>query len=213
MKTDELISALARDPTPPPTRPASLRVAVATVLGLVIAAAFVAFGPGVREDILNSEGRMPAMMKAMFSAGFVAAAMPLLLRLARPGRPVGWRILAAGGFGALAALVAVVTLAGADPGQRMELWIDGMFPWCLITIPALAAPVAALLAFVLRDLAPTRLTQSGAALGAVSGGIGAMAYAMYCPIDSMVFVTVWYALAIAMCAAAGALLGSRLLRW
>lgn len=213
MKTDDLIDALARDPAPPPSRPVSLRIALAAALGLLIAAAFVAFGPGVREDILVSQGRMPAMMKAMFSAGFTAAALPLLLRLARPGRPVGWRFLAAAGFGVLAVIVALVTLAGADPAERMQLWIDGMFPWCLVTIPALAAPVAALLAFVLRDLAPTRLTQSGAALGAVSGGIGAMAYAMYCPVDSMVFVTVWYALAIAMCAAAGALLGSRLLRW
>ena len=40
-----------------------------------------------------------------------------------------------------------------------------------------------------------------------------MAYAMYCPTDSVAFVTTWYALAIAVCAALGALLGSRLLRW
>jgi hypothetical protein len=64
-----------------------------------------------------------------------------------------------------------------------------------------------------RSLAPTRLTLSGAALGALSGGLGAMAYAMYCPVDSVAFVTTWYVVAIAICAALGAVIGSRLLRW
>lgn len=212
MKTEELIDALARDPAPPPTQSAPLRLAVAAGIGLTIAATIVAIGPGVREDIVGA-GRMPVMMKAMFSAAVAGAALPLLLRLAKPGRPLEWRLLAALGFLALAAVVALVSVAGDDPSRRLELWAGGAFPWCLAVIPVLAAPVAALLAFVLRDLAPTRLAVSGAALGAVSGGIGAMAYAMYCPIDSMVFVSVWYSLAIAMCAAVGALVGSRLLRW
>ncbi|MBL8531151.1 MAG: DUF1109 family protein, partial [Hyphomonadaceae bacterium] len=61
--------------------------------------------------------------------------------------------------------------------------------------------------------APTRLALAGAAIGAISGGVGAMAYAMYCPTDSVAFVTTWYSLAIALCAAIGAGVGSRLLRW
>jgi hypothetical protein len=80
-------------------------------------------------------------------------------------------------------------------------------------IPLLAAPTALLLTRLLRDLAPTRLTATGAALGAVSGGIGAMAYAMYCPTDSAAFVVTWYAVGIALSAAIGAVLGTRLLRW
>ena len=43
--------------------------------------------------------------------------------------------------------------------------------------------------------------------------VGAMAYAMYCPIDSAAFVVTWYAVAIGLCAAIGALVGSILLRW
>ena len=91
--------------------------------------------------------------------------------------------------------------------------MGGAFPWCIVTIPLLAAPTAALLGWFVRDLAPTRLAMTGAALGAVSGGIGAMAYAMYCPVDSMPFVVTWYAVAIAFCAVIGAVLGARLLRW
>lgn len=212
MKTDDLIDALARDPAPAPTRPLSWRVMLALGAGLAIAVAIVALGPGVRDDIVGA-GRMPVMMKAMFSAAAAGAALPLLLRLSKPGRPLEWRAAAALGFLALAVVVGLVTMAGGDPARRLELWVGGAVPWCLAVIPLLAAPVAALLAIVLRDLAPTRLVSAGAALGAVSGGIGAMAYAMYCPVDSMVFVTVWYSLAIAICATVGALLGTRLLRW
>jgi hypothetical protein len=211
MKTDDLIDALARDPAPPPAQPVMTRLAVAGATGLAIAVALVAFGPGVRDDI--GVARMPVMMKAGFSAAVAAAAAPMLLRLTRPGRPLGWRAAAAGGFVVLAALVALIALAGPDPSRRLELLAAGMVPWCVAVIPALAAPIAALLAYALRDLAPTRLAATGSALGAVSGGVGAMAYAMYCPVDSAVFVTVWYSVAIALCAAVGALLGSRLLRW
>ncbi|MBT9447707.1 MAG: DUF1109 family protein [Hyphomonadaceae bacterium] len=48
---------------------------------------------------------------------------------------------------------------------------------------------------------------------AVSGGIGAMACAMYCPTDSVPFVVTWYAVAITLCAASGAVVGARVLRW
>jgi hypothetical protein len=77
----------------------------------------------------------------------------------------------------------------------------------------LGAPTAALLIWLMRAFAPTRLTMTGAAIGAVSGGVGAMAYSMYCPIDSVAFVATWYALAIALCAVLGALIGGKLLRW
>ena len=93
---------------------------------------------------------------------------------------------------------------GEMPERRMEAWMGGAFPWCVVLIPILAAPTAALLVWFMRAFAPTRLTLTGAAIGALSGGVGAMAYAMYCPTDSVAFVTTWYALAIAVCAALGA---------
>ena len=65
----------------------------------------------------------------------------------------------------------------------------------------------------MRAFAPTRLTLTGAAIGALSGGVGAMAYAMYCPVDSAAFVMTWYVLGIALSAAIGALLGAKFLRW
>ncbi len=211
MKTDDLIDALSNDAAPASATPSRQRILLALGIGLAVAAALMVGFLGVRPDI--GTAMMPVMWKAGFSAAAAGAALPLLMRLARPGRPIGWRIVAVFGFAGVSALVACIALMGGDPSRRFDLWMDGAFPWCIVTIPLLAAPTAALLAWVLRDLAPTRLASSGAALGAVSGGIGAMAYAMYCPVDSVAFVTTWYAVAIALCAAVGAIVGTRLLRW
>ena len=211
MKTDELIDALSHEAMPAPAMTPHRRILTAAGIGLAVAAVLMVTFLHVRPDI--GTAMMPVMWKAAFAAAAAGAALPLLMRLSRPGRPLGWRAIAIVGFLGVSAMIAGVALMGGDPGLRMGLWMRGMFPWCIVTIPLLAAPTAALLAWAMRDLAPTRLASSGAALGAVSGGIGAMAYAMYCPVDSVAFVTTWYAVAIGLCAALGALAGARLLRW
>ncbi|MDX2233336.1 MAG: DUF1109 domain-containing protein [Hyphomonadaceae bacterium] len=211
MKTDDLIDALARDTAPPPTPPASRRVVVALALGLAVGLFLLITIFGMRPDI--GAARMPVMMKAMFAALAASVALPVLLQLAKPGRPLGWRLAAVGGFVALSVGLVAVALMGGDPTERFKLWMAGAFPWCVAIIPLLAAPTALLLARLLRDLAPTDLRASGAALGAVSGGVGAMVYAMYCPVDSVAWVVTWYSVAIALCAVLGAFAGARLLRW
>lgn len=211
MKTEELIDVLAREPEAPVKRALWPRLTFALVVGLVLGGVLMATFFGIRPDI--GAARMPVMMKAAFAALAAGICLPLLLNLARPGRAIGWRIAAIGGFLALCVVAVAIALMGGDPSRRMALWMGGAFPWCIVIIPVLAAPTAALLGWLVRDLAPTRLTMTGSALGAVSGGIGAMAYAMYCPVDSVAFVATWYAVAIALCAVIGSVLGSRLLRW
>ncbi len=211
MKTEHLIDMLARGVEPADRKKWVWRLAASLLGGLAVAALLVVVLLGVRDDMLAA--RMPVMMKAMFSALAAAAVLPLAVRLMMPGRPLGWRIAAGLLFAGIAALVTIVALMGEAPEDRMRAWMSGGFPWCLVLVPVLAAPTAALLIWLIRGLAPTRLMLTGAAIGAVSGGIGAMAYSMYCPVDSVAFVTTWYVAAIALCAALGALIGSKLLRW
>ncbi len=211
MKTDRLIDMLAKGVEPAQKTESRRRVALTAVAGLSVAILIVAIGAGVRPDI--GAALTPVLMKAGFAACAAAIVLPVTLQLMRPGRPLGWRILAIGVFVALAALTGFVALMGADPAERMELLMGGGFPWCVVFIPLLATPTAAGLLRLMRAFAPTRLTMTGAAVGAFSGGVGAIAYALYCPIDSMAFVTIWYVLAIAICAAIGAIIGARLLRW
>jgi hypothetical protein len=211
MNTDDLIDALSRNPAPAEPPRHGERVGMALAAGGVIALAFLLLSFGVRPDLMD---KLPVVAaKAGFSAALAGFAALLAARLARPGRPTGWRAWALA-----AALVASLAVAGlmltqTDPSTRLAAWTGGGFPWCLVIIPALAAPFAAGLMAVMRAMAPTRLELSGAAIGGVAGGMGAMVYALYCPVDSVAFVTTWYALAIALCAAAGAFLGQRFLRW
>lgn len=211
MKTDRLIDLLAQG-VEPAERPKHLRrVALTLLAGLVLAAIVVIVGIGVRPDI--GAARMPVMMKALFAAAAAAVLLPMAVQLMRPGRPLGWRVAGVVVFFGISLLAAAIALMGEAPEERMRAWMGDGFPWCLVVIPVLAAPTAAGLVWIARALAPTRLTLSGAAIGALAGGIGAMAYAMYCPVDSIAFVTTWYVVAIALCAAIGALLGAKLLRW
>lgn len=211
MKTDQLIDMLARGVEPAERPKWARRMAMTLIAGLLIAGVAVALTIGVRPDI--GTAIWPVLAKAGFSAAAAAVVLPLAVRLMKPGRPLGWRIAAVAAFAGLSALAAIIALMGVPSDARMHAWMGGSFPWCLVLVPVLAAPTAAGLVWLMRALAPTRLTLSGAAIGALSGGIGAMAYAMYCPVDSVAFVTTWYVLAIALCAALGALIGARFLRW
>lgn len=211
MKTHDLIDVLARGAGSAEKRRWRMQLAATLLVGLAVAAVLVALGLGVRPDI--GVAPMPVMMKAGFSALAAAAILPLALQLMKPGRPLGWRIGAVALFVALCAGATFIALMGETPEARMRAWTGGGFPWCIVLVPVLAAPTAAGLLWLMRAFAPTRLTMAGAAIGALAGGVGAMAYAMYCPVDSVAFVTTWYVLAIALCAALGALIGGRLLRW
>ena len=190
-----------------------MKLALTVLTGLIVAGLLVAIGLGVRADI--GVARMPVMMKALFSALAAAVVLPMAVQLMKPGRPLGWRIGAALIFAGLSLLAAFIALMGEMPEHRWEAWMGGRgsVPWCVVLIPILAAPAAVLLTWLMRSFAPTRITLAGAAIGAISGGIGAMAYAMYCPTDSVAFVTTWYTVAIAVCAALGAIIGSKFLRW
>lgn len=213
MKTDDLINALSRGVEPAEKPRWRMNLAITLIVGLIVAAALVAIGLGVRPDI--GTARMPVMMKAMFSALAAAVILPVAVQLMKPGRPLGWRLFAIALFVGVCAIATATALMGEMPEQRWQAWMggEGRAPWCVVLIPILAVPTAALLTWFMRAFAPTRITLTGAAIGALSGGVSAMAYAMYCPTDSVAFVTTWYTLAIAVCAALGALVGSRFLRW
>lgn len=212
MRTEDFIDLLAAGEGPTRRRGLALRIALGLLAGLVCGVVLLLgmFG-GVRPDL--GLKLMPVLLKAGFSAAACAIALPLLLRLAKPGRPIGWRLGALAGFAGLALLVAFIAIAGEAPDKRMHAWLGGGMPWCVVLIPLLAIPAAAILLWIVRPFAPTRLEHAGAAIGAAAGGIGAMVYAMYCPVDSVAFVATWYAAGIALCAALGAWVGGKFLRW
>lgn len=204
MKTTDLIDTLARGA---PHERAAPPWAAVVLAGLTSAMLLMALTLGPRPDI--AEALAPTFLKAALGAAVAAAALPLVVQLASPGRPGGVRIVVLAAFG-VAALAAAL-IVGWDGYHRIIA--DRPIPRCLIYIPLFATPMAALLLWLVRGRAPTRLTLIGAAIGAASGGAGAMAYAVYCPFENYLTVLSWYVMGISICAALGALVAGRLLRW
>lgn len=215
MKTDELIETLAR--TPETATPDRLyrRLALALIIGLVLGLVLLRLFMGFRPDI--GVAAPLVAIKAGFSAFIATFAGGLALRLAKPisgatgtirrlATPLGLVILSAIAIG-------LIALMATEPGYRFAAFTAGGFPWCVILIPFCGLPTALLLVWAMREAAPTRLALAGAAIGALSGGVGAMVYALFCSVDSVAFVTIWYVVGIGLAAAIGAMVGARLLRW
>ena len=211
MKTEDLISALAADGKQRPDPGRSLLVAL--VVGALIAgAAFFAI-LGFRHDIDSAMHTMRFGFKFVVTLSLAAAAICVVWRIGRPGVPV-----------LLAAWALVIPILLLAMGVMMEMRMMPEETWaprlmgvnsmhCLLSIPAFSIPTLAALLYALRDSAPSNPAMAGAVAGLVSAGVAATYYASNCTDDSPMFVATWYTLAVAIVAAAGALLGSRLLRW
>jgi hypothetical protein len=210
METDALIQTLARDPKvkglPMQTW---LAISIAAALTYSILAILVVAGPrlGFMEHLPWVAG------KAGLSLLFALTSVPLLLRLARPGRDAGVWLAALGALLVGCAMLVVGSLTSMPEDERMFAFTGGAFPVCAVIIPTMAAPTAAVLFLWLRKQAPTRPALAGMAAGFLASALAAMAYALTCPVDSAAFVATWYPLAIMVCAAVGALVGRFALRW
>jgi len=212
MKTDNLIDALAQDLAPTPSRPIWPRLLLASLVGAALATAIVVFGYGIRTDFGAAINAVLA--KTALSLAAVLIAAPLAYKLARPNTGIRSWLWPAFGLVVASFSVAAFALAQTAPDARLSAWLaGGGLPECLKRIPVLAVPVAIALVFVVRGLSPTRLTLAGAAIGGLSAAVGAVAYSLFCPIDSVAYVATWYVAAILLCAGIGAVLGRWLLRW
>ena len=211
MKTEKLVEALSRDAGSVPRGIAERRIAMGAAAGLTVALALVPAAFGFRSDLGDA---LPALLlKAAFGIAAAAAATPLLLELVRPNVRVRQVTLPALAFAALSVAIAVVAFLVAPPEARAAAWLGGGVPECLYRIPVLAIPIAAALFLAVRGLGATRLSLAGAAIGAVSGSLAAIAYASCCPMDSALYVATWYLAAILFCAAVGAVVIGRALKW
>ena len=210
METDALIRMLARDPeVKGPQMQTWLAISIAA--GLAYSVLAILAVAGARLGFVEHLGWVAA--KAGLSLLFALAAIPLLLRLARPGRGTGAWLALLGVLLVGCVMTVGGSLASTAEGERMFALTGGAFPICAVIIPTMATPTAAMLFLWLRKQAPTRPALAGLAAGVLAGALAAMAYALNCPVDSAAFVAMWYPLAISACAAAGALVGRFALRW
>jgi hypothetical protein len=210
METDALIQTLSRDPkVKGPPMQTWLMISIAAALAYSVLAILVV--GGARLGFVEHLSWVAA--KAGLSLLFAVAAIPLVLRLAQPGRGVGVWVAFLAVLLVGCAMTVGGSLASTAEGERMFALTGGTFPVCAVIIPTMAMPTAAVLFLWLRKQAPTRPSLAGLAAGVLAGALAAMAYALNCPVDSAAFVATWYPLAISACAAVGALVGRFALRW
>jgi hypothetical protein len=212
MKTDDLIAAISAD-AGAPAAPIGRLVWLGAGAGILAAAVlFFAILP-VRPDMMDAMATPRFLFKWAFTLTLLATAMALILQLARP-QPVPRLQL----FALLAAPMVLVAGVGSElislpPADWMPTMVGTNAMSCMVLIPLLSALPLVVMIIALRQGAPARPALAGAVAGLVAAGIAATFYATHCQNDSPLFMSVWYAMATAIVAAAGALLGARLLRW
>jgi len=211
--TQQLIESLARGLKPVRRHAVLRRVLLGMLGGGVITLALVVAVLGVRHDLPAALHGFSFWMKWVYTLSVGAAAVFAVSRLARPTGhslrplwPVAVPVLLLAGIG-------IGELARTPSREWLAMWLGHSWRVCPWLVLGLSVPIFAGLLWSFRRLAPTRARAAGAAAGLAAGAWGAMLYCLHCPEVSAVFVLTWYSLGIALAAAAGALLGPKLLRW
>jgi hypothetical protein len=211
MKTEELIQALAAAGSRPVL---SIAQVLFRALGLGVVASIALFLAILRPrpDFAQALFAWPFVLKLLVAMSVTTTASLLLADTSRPVAMFRWRWLLA---------FAPLLLAG---GIMVELWtvpsqtwarhlIGHSAPRCLSRILMLSFPPVVCLLVALRRGAPMHPSLAGATAGLVSGGVGALLYALTCRDDSPLFVATWYSIAIGIVTGMSAYVGSRILRW
>jgi hypothetical protein len=212
MKTDDLIRALAadREPTgPAPGRALTLAAALGIVLSVLLFLWLVPLRPNLGEAVMS----FPFALKPIEMGILVVVSAIAVLRLARPGAPLGWTLLAAAVVPAIMVAAVAVELMQVPRSEWLVKLAGVHWYMCVLNMVLLSLPILAALLFGLRYGAPTRPVLAGAGAGLLAGALAASLYIAHCPDDSPLFVAAWFTLAIAIATGIGALAGSRLLRW
>lgn len=212
MNTARLIEALSADVGPVRRAPLARTLSWVMVLGAVLAVCVMLATVGPRPRLAEAPVHFLAL-KLFFTMSLAIIGGVVLFSAVHPGRDLRrWSpylflpMVVVGGGG-------VVALALTPPAMWGEMMLGTHWAMCVVCIPIFATLPFALLIWALRKGAPTELARTGAVAGLVAGALGAAAYSLHCPDDSLPFVAIWYAGSILLCALAGGWLGQRLLRW
>lgn len=213
MKTDDLISMLAREPAgltaPPQGERVRAALSVAAGISFVLMLARLGLNPELRDDL-----SLPMFwVKIGFAASLAVVFGFALSRLGRPGRNAKSMFAAAGLFSLLILLMGLVAAFTGDREEALAaLRGYGTFE-CPIAIATLSIPLFIASFWAMRQFAPTQLTLAGGIAGLFSGAVGATIYALHCVGYHPTYIAVWYSVGMLIPGIVGAALGRSLLRW
>ena len=213
MKTERLIDMLSTNLEPVDRRAIRTSLAWAIVAGGIAAFCLMLSTVSLRTDLAAPASLGFVAVKLLFAVTVIGAGLAFLGTAVRPGKDArtGFQ-LAFVPFIVISVAAVVEPVLGLSTGPH-PMAMGTHWLLCLYCIPLFAVIPFILLVWALRIGAPTSLTRAGAMAGLVAGAIGAAAYALHCPDDSLPFIALWYGASIAFCAGIGAVLGPRVLRW
>ena len=213
MNTERLIDMLSTNVESVDRLAIRVSLTWAVIGGAVAAFCLMLSTVSLRPDLAARASLGFVAVKLLFAATVIGAGLAFLSRAVRPGRDDRTLFQFALLPFIVISLAAVAELALGVSTPLHPMTTGTHWLLCLYCIPLFAVIPFALLVWASRVGAPTNLRRVGAMAGLVAGAVGAAAYALHCPDDSLPFVALWYGASIAFCAGVGALLGPRVLRW
>ncbi len=211
-RLDALLDQLATDLEP--VKPLDDRPTALVLAGLFAAAvALVLAWLGPRPGLLGEDVQPMFMLRSGTLAVLAVVCVAAVVAQAHPGvgrNSQGWKVAAA--MAALFPLVGAV-VAFTDPAHARAMM---MMPtgWQCLRMSLMTGTLCAVpMVLHLRRGAPVAPERAGLLVGLASGSLGALAYNLHCPFDSVVYIGLWYGVAIAVAAVAGRLVVPRLIRW
>lgn len=213
MSTGFDLDSLAEELTP--VKPLSANGAMASMALLtIVSGIFVVAMLGFRDRFLDSTASdsmflIRTGLLIMLGAASLSAATSMARPAVGTGR-TGWRWAAAAALiipvaAAIAALVSRTPIAERlHPANGIE---------CLTYSIGVGLVLGAALTWWLKRGAPTSPERAGIVTGLAAGSLGTLAYSMHCPHNDIVYIGLWYTLAIGATTLAGRLFVPRLLRW
>jgi hypothetical protein len=213
MKTADFVALLAKE-TPAVDRKLRQRnIVLALVAALIVVFLVMISVTTINPQLLSIAFTVWFWVRFAFIASVAAIGWWAFARLGKPGvadRVAIWPLALP--FVAIGVLGAWL-LIQAPASERWAMILGTTWQVCSKNIALLSIPVFIVSIWIARQFAPTRLRLTGAALGFLSGALGALIYSLHCPELSPSFLSVWYTLGIVIPAVVGALLGRRLLSW
>ena len=213
---DDLIAALTEDVTPVarvrPRQGAAL-IAFATVAAGIACIAIFGFWFGMIDGSASpyfwiSNGLL-AVVGASSATALVSMATP---RVGAQSAAPEWSVAMLAVL-PVAALIGLLSIeAGHDHG--MSLNDPGLYYWECAAYGLGASSIIAVAAILfLRRGAPVSLDRAGWLVGATSGSLGALAYNLTCPLDSLLHVGIWHVAPVFVAAVFWRYAAPALIRW
>ncbi|MBA8900481.1 MULTISPECIES: DUF1109 domain-containing protein [unclassified Phyllobacterium] len=213
MTTNDLIERLASELKPVSRRAVIRRIGIGLGISAVASAILMWSWLGMRPDLMTAAGTMAFWTKFAYTLALAVGGAWAIKRIAYPLGSIRISLIVMGTAVAIIAALAFAQLAMSPRDHYMPMMKGHTITVCTFNIVVLSLPLLFGCFWILRGLAPTRLTVAGTAAGLAAGSIAALIYSFHCDESAMPFIAIWYTLGVLSSALIGAIAGRFVLRW